>query len=109
MNASPSFSLIPYGKLSLDLRVFNSADVFQRPLRRVNREAAVSVDCDFDTAGASGLSSLPANDVRSVSQHFAEWESCQCYNLYLERNIEDVAVSPGCRKNILVATKKIDR
>lgn len=105
MNASPSFFLISYGKLCLDLRVFNSGNVLQRLLRRANR-----VDCDFDTVGASGLSSLPANDVRSLSQHFAEWEPCQCYNLYLERNIEDVAVSAGCRKNIPGTTKiKIDR
>jgi hypothetical protein len=106
VNASPSFSLIPYGILSLYLRVSNSGDVFQRLLRRLNREVAVSVDCYFDTVGASGLSSLPANDVRSLSQRFAEWESCQCYNLYLERNIEDVAVSPGCRKNIPGPHKK---
>lgn len=90
MNVSPSFSLIPYGKLCLDLRVFNSGNVLQRLLRCLDGE----LDYDFDTVGASGLSSLPGNDVRSVSQHFVEWEPCQCYNLYLEHNIEDVAVSP---------------
>lgn len=63
------------------------------------------LDCDLDTVGASGLSSLPGNDVRSLSQHFAEWELYQCYNLHLERNIEHVAVSPGRRKNIPGTTK----
>lgn len=96
MNVSSSFSLIPYGKLCLALCVFNTGDILQRLLRCLNGE----LDCDFEMVGASGLSSLPGNDVRSLSQHFAEWEPCQCYNLYLERNIEDVAVSPGRRKNV---------
>jgi hypothetical protein len=99
-NASCSSSLIPHGKSSLDLRVFNSGDVLQRLLCRLNREAAVAVDavdavdCELDTVGASGLSTLPANNVRSLSQLFAERESSQGYILYLERNIQDVAASP---------------